>query len=303
MSFRGRQGAVSLAVLATPVLFAGLVPLQSRIDARASAVESRKTELLFQSGKLLKKLSLGYEALLADIYWTRVVQYYGSQLGDKRSQYESLDPLLNLATTLDPHLVIAYKFGAIMLSEARPLGADRPDLAVDLVRRGIASNGDDYWLYADLGFLYYWHLREYPQAAQAYLEGSKISGAPVLLKWMAARVAEQGASREMSRMIWSQLYESTQDRYIRENAVRHLEALKAQEDLEQLGKLAAEFHERYRRFPSSARDFMVAGMLPGVPVDPKGYAYEMGPGGEARLSPESPIDFNILKPSMRPPQK
>ncbi len=299
MSFRGRQGTVSIAILIAPVLFAALVPLQSRIDARASAIEPQKTELLFQSGKLLKKLSLGYDALLADIYWTRVVQYYGTELDAKKSHYELLDPLLNLATTLDPRLLVAYKFGTIMLSEPSPVGAGRPDLAVNLVRRGVAANPGDYWLQADLGFLYYWHLKDYQQAAQAYLDGSKVPGAPVWLKWMAARVAEQGGARETSRMIWSQVYESTQDRYIRENAERHLEALRAQEDLEQLSKLAVEFRQRYGHFPASMQDFLSAGMLPRIPVDPKGYVYEMDPGGEARLNRASPIDLSILKPPIQ----
>ncbi len=296
MSFRGRQGTVSIAILIAPVLFAALVPLQSRIDARASAIEPQKTELLFQSGKLLKKLSLGYDALLADIYWTRVVQYYGAELDAKKSHFELLEPLLNLATTLDPRLLVAYKFGAIMLSEPSPVGAGRPDLAVNLVRRGVAANPDDYWLQADLGFLYYWHLKDYQQAAQVYLDGSKVPGAPVWLKWMAARVAEQGGARETSRLIWGQVYESTQDRYIRETAERHLEALRAQEDLEQLGKLAVEFRQRYGHFPASMQDFLNVGMLPGIPMDPKGYAYEMDPGGEARLNRASPIDLRILKP-------
>src|SRR5207247_8473803 len=33
--------------------------------------------LYISSPKLVKRLSLGYEGLLADIYWTRAVQYYG----------------------------------------------------------------------------------------------------------------------------------------------------------------------------------------------------------------------------------
>ena len=35
--------------------------------------------LYIPSPKVVKRLSFGYSGLLADIYWTRVVQYFGSK--------------------------------------------------------------------------------------------------------------------------------------------------------------------------------------------------------------------------------
>ena len=49
---------------------------------------------------MLKRLSLGYEGLLADIYWTRAVQYFGSQHVHKSEDYRLLYPLLDLTATL-----------------------------------------------------------------------------------------------------------------------------------------------------------------------------------------------------------
>ena len=51
-------------------------------------------------------------------------------------EYELLYPLLDLTTTLDPYFTIAYRFGAIFLSEAPPGGPGRPDQAIALLRRG-----------------------------------------------------------------------------------------------------------------------------------------------------------------------
>ena len=34
---------------------------------------------MLRSGKLVKAMSLEYAPLMADIYWTRVVQYYGDK--------------------------------------------------------------------------------------------------------------------------------------------------------------------------------------------------------------------------------
>lgn len=300
MAHRARSLQVWIALLGTPVLFAAIYPIQARIDKQMLPVQQQQQELLLQSGPLLKKLSLGYDSLLADIYWTRAVQYYGRKLADRDPHFELLDPLLNVATTLDPRLIIAYRAGAIFLSEPPPAGAGRPDQAMNLLRRGIAANPDDPALWADLGFLYYWHFKDYAHAAQAYLEGSKNPQAPYWMKLMAIRIAEQGGSRETSRFLWTQIYESTRDPEVRKKAFDHLRTLKAEEDVEQLEKLVAEFNRRSGHSPASLQDLVAAGMLAGVPVDPAGYPYFVGRGGKVLLNPFSPIHSDNLKSA--PPQ-
>src|ERR1700688_1723083 len=66
--------------------------------------------LYISSPKVLKRLSLGYDGLLADIYWTRAVQYFGSKHFEGAREYALLGPLLEITTTLDPHLTVAYEF-------------------------------------------------------------------------------------------------------------------------------------------------------------------------------------------------
>ena len=72
------------------------------------------------------KLSLGYEGLLADIYWTRVVQYFGGKRLAHSTEFKLLGPLLQITTDLDPHLLIAYRFGSIFLADKPPRGAGEP---------------------------------------------------------------------------------------------------------------------------------------------------------------------------------
>ena len=285
-----------LAALAAPVLFAGaLAPLQTRIDAETQSVAQEKEELLLRSGWLLRKLSLGYEALLADVYWTRAVQYYGGKSAAHDPHFDLLAPLLDLTTALDPHLVVAYRFGAIFLAEPPPKGAGRPDLAAEFIRGGIAANPGEWRLWADLGFLYYWDLKDYAKAAETYLQGSRQPGAHPWMKAMAARIAQQGGSRQTSQLLWSELYDSTADPNIRRNAFEHLQTLKAEEDAEQLGEIVHQYQVRFAATPASVGDLVRAGLLPGSPVDPAGYPYVLGPGGKVLLHPSSPIASDILK--------
>ncbi len=86
--------------------------------------------LFIPSAKALKRMSLGYNGLLADIYWTRAVQYFGSHHVAQAKEYDLLDPLLDITVSLDPKLGPAYKFGSIFLAQKPPQGAGRPDLAL-----------------------------------------------------------------------------------------------------------------------------------------------------------------------------
>jgi hypothetical protein len=288
VSSRSQSRSLWTALVAIPLLLAALAALQKSIDAEARPLAG-KEELLLPSGKLLKKLSMGYDSLLADIYWTRTIQYYGERAGTRHANFDLLFPLLDVTTTLDPNMVAAYHFGAIFLSEPYPLGEGRTDLAVQLVKTGIASNQDDWALYADLGFLYYWRLKDYPNSARAYLDGSKTSQAPGWMKLMGARVAEKGGSIETSRMIWTELYQTTKDPNVRKWAVEQLDGLAALEDESHLNELSEQFRKVYGRFPKSTKEMRDDRILPGIPMDPAGYPYVIGEDGKAHLNPESPV--------------
>src|ERR1700722_17323849 len=67
--------------------------------------EATLQEVLYiSSPRALKRLSLGYDGLLADIYWTRAVQYFGSKHFAGSHHYDLPAPLLEITTALDPHL-------------------------------------------------------------------------------------------------------------------------------------------------------------------------------------------------------
>jgi hypothetical protein len=284
--------AMLLALVAVPALFALCAALQTRIDADTLAMYQDKDELLLRSGALLKKLSLGYEPLLADVYWTRVVQYYGVRARKPGATYEQLWPLLDITTTLDPKLMIAYRFGAVFLSEQPPAGPGEADLAVELVKRGIAENPDEWRLYEDLGFLYSIHLKDYKKAAEAYLEGSKNPNAQIWMKVMAARVAETGNELETSRLIWVGVYSSTKDELVRRRAAQHIDSLDAALGLKRLNESSEDYWRKFGRFPTSMQELRDAGLVSGTLQDPAGFPYVMGPNGVPQLDPKSPIQVD-----------
>jgi hypothetical protein len=272
-----------------------LVPLQRGID-RELAAQGKIAEVLYvPSGHILRRLSLGHEGLLANIYWTRVVQYFGRKRLGHAARFELLGPLLRITTDLDPQLVIAYRFGAIFLAEKAPGGAGQPTEALHLLRRGIVANPDYWRLWQDLGFIYYWDLKDYASAARAFQAGSERPGAGVWMKALAATVAAAGGQIQTSRLLWSEIYRQAENESIRRSAHEHLLALQAQEELEHLSRLLAQYREREGREARALRELVAAGFLSAVPRDPSGAAYCVGPDGRAALAPGSKIDLRLLQ--------
>jgi tetratricopeptide (TPR) repeat protein len=169
---------------------------QKAIDARVGQFRSTEEVLYMPSGRVIKALSLGHNGLLADVYWMRAVQYYGGKRLRNEKRYDLLDPLIGIATTLDPQLIHAYRFGAIFLSEPSPVGAKQPEKAIALLKQGIEHNPDEWQLYRDLGFVYYWYLEDYQKAADSFLEGSKNPKSAAWMKTFAAESLAKGGSRE-----------------------------------------------------------------------------------------------------------
>jgi hypothetical protein len=67
-----------LWILAAMVLFLFGVSVASQYGIEQLRAEVRPQEVLYvPSAKTLRRMSLGYTGLMADIYWTRAVQYFG----------------------------------------------------------------------------------------------------------------------------------------------------------------------------------------------------------------------------------
>jgi len=269
--------------------FAGVWKLQEKIDTQLDGMHQEADDLVLRSGKLLKVMSLEYAPLMADMYWTRVVQYYGDKAVRHDPDLELLWPLLDVTTTLDPHLLVAYRFGSMFLSESAPRGAGRPDLGIQLIQRGIQANPDYWRLYEDLGFIYYFELHDYNKAGAAFLEGSKNPQALPWMKVLAAKVSEQGDKPETSEFLWNEIYTSTKDPQMKENAATHLQLLKADAVCKAVDALSDDCEKRNSQRPSSVRELVSAGLLRSIPADPMGNGYVLDNTGKAQLDPESAL--------------
>src|SRR5437588_1264966 len=248
MKPRRTSTLVGVAVLVLALTGALLALNQvDRVRGRQSTLEE---VLYIQSGKTLKKMSLGHSSLLADIYWTRAVQYFGNKHQEDELHYDLLYPLLDITTDLDPQLLIAYEFGSVFLSQPAPAGAGEPDKAVALVEKGIRANPDHWRLYFTLGYIHYFDRKDYKAAREAFQTGSEKPGAYFCKKVMAAEMAQRAGESSLAKEIWTRLYESTQDPMVKDNALQHLAALQVENEIDEINQRIAIFRQRTGQLPS-----------------------------------------------------
>jgi tetratricopeptide (TPR) repeat protein len=260
-------------------------------------------EVLFLSSpKVIKRASLGYDGLMACIYWTRAVQYFGNRHHGYAASYNLLAPLLEITTHLDPHLLVAYEFGSSFLAPKPPQGAGQPERAIALMEYGIQNNPDNWKLYYDLGFVYYMELKDYKNAAQTFERGSHVPNAHPFLKILAAQMAQHAGEYETARMLWTATYQTAGDKQIKENAVEHLRALRVDQDVQRLQEGVTRFGERTGRLPASMAELAAAEGLAVTPTDPDGHPYKLTPEGrvEVRVPDDFPFATKGLPPGYKP---
>lgn len=301
MSATRRANLVAAAVLSFSM--AGAMATLYAIDHMRRGTVAQGA-LYVRSSKALRRMSLGYTGLLADIYWTRAVQYFGKQHQGGTGDFRLLAPLLEVTTELDPKLLPAYEFGANFLAPKPPSGAGLPGAALALIQYGIEHNPGQWRLYYNLGFLYYTELKDYAHAADAFKQGAELPVTNPFMPILAARMAQHAGEFDTARMLWVTTYQNTQEEQIRQNAVQHLLALQVDEEVTRLEQVVERYREQRGRLPVTMGDLERAGFIRGTPADPKGHPYKLMPDGRIEVQDPQDIYFITkgLPPGAAPPQ-
>jgi len=272
-----------------------VVLLQIERERRFPAAEPAEQILYVSSPATIRRMALSYDAMAADLYWIRAVQHYGRTklANDGRRRYELLYPLLDLTTSLDPYFNVAYRFGAIFLAEKPPAGPGRGDQSIALLTKGLDAQPNRWEFAWDLGFVYYWHLQDYVRAAEWFTRAADIPGAPLWLRPMAAVTLAKGGDRATSRQLWTEIVKSAPEAagWVRTQAELRLLQLDAMDQIDALENAAKEYERRTGSLPFTWEEMIRAGYLRDVPVDPRGFPYELNPyWGIVTLSEKSTLN-------------
>jgi tetratricopeptide (TPR) repeat protein len=267
----------SVFILSLAAMLGLSVVLQIVRDRTFAFASVDKQVLYVSDANVMRRAALSYATLLADVYWIRALQHYGGERqkppGERR--YALLYPLLDMATTLDSRFTIGYRFGAIFLAEPHPGGAGRPDQAIALLKKGIAFNPNKSEYYHDIGFIYYWNLHDYQNAAHWFARGGDLPGAPFWLKTYAAVMLTRGGDRQASRVMWTQIGQNEESDWLRKTAQLRLAQLDALDQIDELERILNDYTKRTGRTAQSWEQLAAAGVIPGIPTDPAGTPYTL----------------------------
>lgn len=272
LDLRDRPWTVATALAA---LLATSIAAQAVRLRAYPQIEIQDRFLYVESGDTMKRLALSFDSLAADTYWIRALQHYGGDRLSNRGtgRYVLLYPLLDLTTTLDPKFSIAYRFGAVFLSQPYPGGPGRPDLAIALLKKGLRAQPDKWEYLQDVGFVYYWDVGDFEAAAQWFTRASKVPGSPGWLVPLAANTLAAGGDRASSRFLWQQIYESSQEDWLKREAGRRLLQLTAMDELDALNAAVGRWSAAHPGRQLTWEALVAAGVLRGIPVDPTGVPF------------------------------
>ncbi|MGB9178851.1 MAG: hypothetical protein WCB68_06330 [Pyrinomonadaceae bacterium] len=298
---RTRRQTLALALVIL-LGFAGCISLLRWMEAHRPPVDaSVEEERLYVNAQTVKRMSLGFNGLVADWYWMRSLQYVGRKMNNFEGRIrlddlsplnlKILAPLLDTATTLDPQFLSVYQYGAVVLP------AVDEEQAIKLLNKGINANPSAWRLYQHLGYIY-WQRKDYQTASAIYGAGAKIQGAPSWMEVMKARMAAEGGSRQTAREIYKEMYDQSDDPQVREVATQRLLQLDSFDERDAIRRALADYNARTGHCPSSWRDagpLLRAARLrvdiqTSAPLDPANFPYVLTKGGcDVELDPNTTI--------------
>ena len=277
--------------VAIAVLMAASLIVQVVRDRGWEPYQPPSDVLWIRSGPLAQRLALGFDNLVADVYWMRAVIYFGGQRRAEGANFDHLFPLLDLVTSLDPHFRMAYRFGAIFLAEEYPGGAGRPDQAVQLLHKGLERAPERWEYLQDIGFVHYWWMRDYQRAAEWFKKAGEIPGSATWLAPLAATTLAEGGNRQSSRQLWTELRDTTDVDWIKRNAGHRLQQLDAMDSIDALNRITENFAKRHGRPPESWSELAVEQRWRGIPADGLGMPFALDPKtGRVSLGPNSGLN-------------
>jgi tetratricopeptide (TPR) repeat protein len=256
-------------------------------------------ESLYLNGNTVRRLSLGFNGLAADWYWMRSLQYVGGKVINTPNisldnlgalNLKLLAPLLDSATTLDPHFLEPYQYAAIVLP------AVNIDEAIRITTKGIEANPSEWRLYQHLGYIY-WQKGDYQTASEVYGRGAQNPQAPAWMMAMKAKMAAEGGSRSTAREIYTRMLEQASDPDVQKMARAHLLQLASLDQRDLITRVLNDYKQKMSACPSNWQ--VIAPTLnalkvsldrTGTPLDPAGYPYLLKTDScSVELNPNSDI--------------
>lgn len=280
-----REKTVHLLRLATFVgaLFCAVVTVAyagAHLEQRPQLPESGAGPIYLPQAKFLRPVSLGHQAVLADILWFRTISYFGEHYRSDRT-YAWLAYMCDLVTDLNPQADYVYRFAGMVL----PWEANQVDEGIRLLDKGVGVFPDSWLLHYWLGFTYYFFKSDYDRAAHHMGRAAALPGAHANAAHLATLLYQHQYGPETALQFLAEMQQHVDTPQMRAVAQTQIREAQLAADLERLSAAVATYRARLGHTPASIADLITANLVTDLPRDPFGGVYQIDPqSGAVRSS-------------------
>lgn len=173
----------------------------------------------YPSGKAVRAATLGQAESAADLAWLRAIQYYGEHRHTD-NRFTRMAHVFDILTTLSPHFVSAYVFGAFSLAQE----GDEFPAADALMQKGLAANPRSGELAFQAGFLHYMKPggRDLVRASEYFEQAARQADAPPQAARFAAYCRQNRGDLAVALELWEEVLKSSGNAYLREMAEQRI---------------------------------------------------------------------------------
>lgn len=270
-------------------LAASLVLAALGIHRANAALEARAVDLrdpgrigALPDGRTLRVLALGFERLVADLFWLRTVYYIGDE-EVTAAGYPDAERLAELVTDIDPYFKSAYVLMNSVLTVLKP----SPDAAIELLDKGIEHNPRSWKLHFLQGFTLFYDKHDYERAAE-HIEKAYRLGGPTYLQLLATRLYAEAGSVETAMAFVEARLRETGNPDVKRRLEQRYRSLWVTRDVARINRAIEAYRAARGKEPHGVDALVRAGLLNGEPRDPEGNRYRIRGGvAEATVAYET----------------
>ena len=222
-------------------------------------------------------LSFGFRNLLADIAWLEAVQVSGNRKMT-RDDYDRLTDLLSTVVRFDPHFVIPYLLGGIVLGES----PGHAGAALDFLAQGARQFPTEWRIPFYAAYINYFSLGNPEEGGMALLRAARIPGSPSYFPLLASRMLSEGHRPATALAFLQEMTQRETDPRRKASLEERIRRVIVERDLQTLEGAIVDYTSRFGAPPRELADLVQSGMLARIPEDPYGGRYLLAPDGGVR---------------------
>lgn len=280
----------TLSFIILIVICAGSVyAIQQVYDARrVNTATSTEDFKYLPSGSFLKGAVLSFDEVLADLLWIQTIGYFGEHFHtDKNFQW--LNRLLDVTTTLDPYFEDPYEFGGIILASE----LNDVDGSTKLLKKGMANvpkHHKRYWYLPFFTAFNYMYFKGNYQAAAHYLEiASSFPERPAYLPLLVARLYANTNDPGVAIPFLEKMMERAATPEMQEKLQQRIKEIVVKRDIQLLTIARDHYKQITGKYPLSLKQLVTHGFIKKIPTEPFGGSYFLSKN-DYSISTSSKID-------------